>query len=267
MLDELEFNTLTLDQHGDLAVLTLNRPQVFNALNGETLMELVDAVEAIAEEPEIAALIITGAGDKAFAAGADIRELSRIENVYGGREQALAGQNVMHEIASLPFPTIAAINGYALGGGLELALACDVRVAASSAKMGLPEVSLGIIPGYGGTQRLSRLIGPGRALDMILTGRQVDAQEALQMGLVNYVADITQHSALEKAREVAEQMTRNAPIALSLAKEAVRRGLSSSLEDGLEIEADLFGLLTSTQDFREGVTAFVEKRGAKFRGE
>lgn len=263
MLDELEFNTLTLDQHGELAVLTINRPQVLNALNGETLMELVDAVEAIAEETEIMALIITGAGDKAFAAGADISEIGRIESVYMGREQSLAGQNVMHEIASLPFPTIAAINGYALGGGLELALACDVRVASSTAKLGLPEVSLGLIPGYGGTQRLSRLVGAGRALDLILTGRQVEAAEALSMGLVNYVAD----NALEKAREVAQQMTRNAPIALSLAKEAVRRGLSGSLEDGLEIEADLFGMLTTTKDFREGTAAFVEKRQPNFRGE
>lgn len=263
MLDELEFNTLTLDQHGELAVLTLNRPQVLNALNGETLMELVEAVEAVAEEPEIMALIITGAGDKAFAAGADISEMSRMEGVYAGREQSLAGQNVMHEIASLPFPTIAAINGYALGGGLELALACDLRIAAKSAKMGLPEVSLGLLPGYGGTQRLSRLIGSGRALDLMLTGRQVGAEEALQMGLVNYVAD----NALEKAREVAQQMTRNAPIALSLVKEAVRRGLSSSLEDGLEIEADLFGMLSTTKDFREGTAAFLEKRKANFRGE
>lgn len=263
MLDELEFNTLSLDQHGELAVLTISRPQALNALNGETLMELVDAVEAVAEETSVSALIITGAGDRAFVAGADITEMGRIESVYMGREQSLAGQNVMHEIASLPFPTIAAINGYALGGGLELALACDIRVAATTAKMGLPEVSLGLLPGYGGTQRLSRLIGPGRALDMMLTARQVDAQEALSMGLVNYVAD----NALEKAREVAQQMTRNAPIALSLVKEAVRRGLSGSLEDGLEIEADLFGLLTTTHDFREGTRAFVEKRKAEFRGE
>lgn len=263
MLDELDFSTLVIDQHGDLAVLTVNRPQALNALSGETLIELVEAVEAIAENAEIAALIITGGGDKAFVAGADIGELSRLEGVYAGRETSLGGQNVMHEIASLPFPTIAAIGGYALGGGLELALACDVRVASPSAKLGLPEVTLGLIPGYGGTQRLARLVGPGRALDMMMTGRQVGADEALQMGLVNYLAE----NPLEKAREVAQMMTKNAPIALSLIKEAVRRGLSGSLEEGLEIEADLFGMAAATADFKEGTAAFLAKRKANFQGE
>ena len=263
MLDELDFNNLTLDQHGDLAILTVSRPQSLNALSAELLIELVEAVEAVAETPEVAALIITGAGDKAFVAGADINELSRLDGVYSGRETSLSGQNVMHEIASLPFPTIAAINGYALGGGLELALACDVRVASPLSKLGFPEASLGLIPGYGGTQRLSRLIGPGRALDMMLTARQVGAEEALQMGLINYLSE----SPLEKAREVAQMMTRNAPIALSLIKEAVRRGLSASLEEGLEIEADLFGMTAATADFKEGTAAFLAKRKPKFQGE
>ncbi len=263
MLDELEFNTLTLDQHGDLAVLTINRPQALNALGSETLIELVEAIEAVAETAEVAALILTGGGDKAFVAGADVGELSRLDGVYAGREASLSGQNVMHEIASLPFPTIAAINGFALGGGLELALACDVRVASPRAKLGLPEVTLGLIPGYGGTQRLARLIGPGRALDIALTGRQVGAEEALQMGLINYLAD----NPLEKAREVAQMMTRNAPIALSLIKEAVRRGLNGSLEEGLEIEADLFGMAAATLDFKEGTAAFLAKRKPSFKGE
>jgi enoyl-CoA hydratase len=262
MLDELDFKTLTLDQHGDLAILTLNRPQALNALSGELLIELVEAVEAVAETAEVAALIITG-NERAFVAGADITELARLEGVYSGREASLGGQNVMHEIASLPFPTIAAIDGYALGGGLELALACDVRVASPGAKLGFPEVTLGLLPGYGGTQRLSRLIGPGRALDLMLTGRQVGAEEALQMGLINYLAP----NALEKAREVAQMMTANAPIALSLIKEAVRRGLTGSLEEGLEIEADLFGMAVSTQDFKEGTAAFLAKRKPKFQGE
>ena len=263
MLDELDFNNLTLDQHGDLAILTINRPQSLNALSGELLIELVEAVEAIAETPEVAALIITGAGDKAFVAGADISELSRLDGVYAGRETSLSGQNVMHEIASLPFPTVAAISGYALGGGLELALACDVRVASPTSRLGFPEASLGLLPGYGGTQRLPRLIGPGRALDMMLTARQVGAEEALQMGLVNYLSD----NPLEKAREVAQMMTRNAPISLSLIKEAVRRGLSGSLEEGLEIEADLFGMTAATADFKEGTAAFLGKRKPKFQGE
>lgn len=263
MFEEYEFSTLQIDQHGPLAVLTVNRQSALNALNGETLSELAQVTDIVAENAEIAVLIITGAGDKAFVAGADIGELTQLEGVFAGREMALAGQDVMHGISSLPIPTIAAINGYALGGGLELALACDIRVASRGARLGLPEVSLGLLPGFGGTQRLSRLIGSGRALDLMLTARQVQADEALSMGLVNYVAD----NALEKSREVAEAMLKNAPISLSLVKEAVRRGLDTSLELGLEIEADLFGMCVATQDFKEGTKAFLAKRKASFKGE
>jgi enoyl-CoA hydratase len=263
MLDELEFQNLHLDQHGPLAVLTVNRPKALNALNADTFSELSQAVEAVIENPDIGVLIITGGGDRAFVAGADISELAELGDVYAGRELSLAGQDVMQTIANLPIPTIAAINGFALGGGLELALACDVRIASPRARLGLPEVTLGLIPGFGGTQRLARLIGPGRALDLMLTARQVGAEEALALGLVNYVAD----DPLSKAREVAEQMVKNAPIALSLVKEALRRGLDTGLEAGLEIEADLFGMLVATQDFREGTAAFLAKRRAEFRGE
>ncbi|MBB5235279.1 enoyl-CoA hydratase/isomerase family protein [Deinococcus budaensis] len=263
MLDEIDFQHLQLDQHGPLAVLTVNRPGALNALNADTLSELSQATEAVIENPEIGALIITGGGDRAFVAGADISELAQLGDVYAGRELALAGQDVMQTIANLPIPVIAAVNGFALGGGLELALACDVRVASPRAKLGLPEVTLGLIPGFGGTQRLARLIGPGRALDLMLTARQVGAEEALALGLVNYVAD----DPLQKAREVAEQMVKNAPIALSLVKEAVRRGMDTSLEAGLEVEADLFGMLVATQDFREGTSAFLAKRRAEFKGE
>ncbi len=263
MFEEYEFTTLQIDQHGALAVLTVNRPNALNALNGETLSELAQVTDIVAENAEIAALIITGGGDRAFVAGADISELAQLEGVFAGREMALAGQDVMHGIATLPIPTIAAINGYALGGGLELALACDVRVASRGARLGLPEVTLGLLPGFGGTQRLSRLIGSGRALDLMLTARQVPADEALGMGLVNYVAD----NALEKAREVAEAMLKNAPIALSLVKEAVRRGLDTTLELGLEVEADMFGMCVATQDFKEGTQAFLGKRKASFKGE
>jgi len=263
MLDEIDFQNLQLDQHGPLAVLTVQRPGALNALNADTLSELSLAVEAVIENPEIGALIITGSGDRAFVAGADISELAQLGDVYAGRELALAGQDVMQTIANLPIPVIAAVNGFALGGGLELALACDVRVASPRAKLGLPEVTLGLIPGFGGTQRLARLIGMGRALDLMLTARQVGAEEALALGLVNYVAD----DPLQKAREVAEQMVKNAPIALSLVKEAVRRGLDTSLEAGLEIEADLFGMVVATQDFREGTSAFLAKRRAEFKGE
>jgi enoyl-CoA hydratase len=263
MFEEYEFRTLQIDQHGPLAVLTVNRQGALNALNGETLSELAQVTDIVAENAEIAVLIVTGGGDKAFVAGADIGELTQLEGVFAGREMALAGQDVMHGIATLPIPTIAAINGYALGGGLELALACDVRVASRTARLGLPESGLGLLPGFGGTQRLPRLIGAGRALDLMLTTRQVQADEALSMGLVNYLAD----DALQKAREVAEQMLKNAPISLSLIKEAVRRGLDTTLELGLEIEADLFGMTVATLDFKEGTQAFLGKRKASFKGE
>ena len=262
-LDELDFNTVQIDQHGPIAVLTINRPQALNALNAETLGEIAQAVDLIIEDAEVGVLIITGAGDRAFVAGADISEFKQVQSVYDGRELALSGQDVMSRIATLPIPVIAAVNGYALGGGLELALACDLRVAATGARLGLPEVTLGLIPGFGGTQRLSRLIGAGRALDLMLTARQVQADEALGMGLVNYVAD----DALQKAREVAELILKNAPIALSLVKEAVRRGLDTGLDAGLEIEADMFGLATATKDFQEGVDAFLTKRRPAFQGE
>lgn len=263
MLDELDFENITLDQHGAIAVLTVNRPKALNALNGETLGEIVQALDLIAENAEIGALIVTGAGEKAFVAGADISELNALDGVYAGREVSLSGQDVMTQISNLPIPVIAAVNGFALGGGLELALACDVRVAAPSARMGLPEVTLGLIPGFGGTQRLARLIGAGRALDLMLTARQVKADEALSLGLVNYVAD----DPLSKSREIAETMLKNAPIALSLVKEAVRRGLNTDLDAGLEIEADLFGMAVATSDFREGTGAFLAKRPAQFKGE
>ncbi len=263
MLDELEFRNLQLDQHGPLAVLTVNRPKALNALSADTLSEIAQALEAVMDQAEVGALIITGGGDRAFVAGADIAELADMDGVYAGRELSLAGQDVLQSVANLPIPTIAAINGFALGGGLELALACDLRVASPRAKLGLPEVGLGLLPGFGGTQRLPRLIGAGRALDLMLTARQVSAEEALGMGLVNAVAD----DPLRRAREMAELMLKNAPISLSLVKEAVRRGLDVPLEHALEIEADLFGMTVATKDFREGTRAFLEKRAPDFQGE
>ncbi|MFC6590660.1 enoyl-CoA hydratase-related protein [Deinococcus lacus] len=261
--EEFEFDNVQLDQHGAIAVLTVNRPSALNALNSETLSEIGQATDLIAENAEIMALIVTGAGDRAFVAGADIAELSTIQSVYAGRELSLAGQEVMQSIANLPLPTIACIQGFALGGGLELALACDMRVASPRARLGLPEVGLGLIPGFGGTQRLPRLIGMGRALELMLTGRQVPAEEALSLGLVNFVSD----EPLARARELAESMIVQGPIALALVKEAVRRGMEGSLEHGLEIEADLFGMAMTTADFQEGTRAFLEKRRPTFRGE
>lgn len=259
--EELTFEHLHYDLDGDIAVVTIDRQSALNALDQDVLMELALAFEMAESDANVRALVLTGAG-RAFVAGADIGALRSLTDAFGGREASLSGQDVTNTLAALPFPTVAAINGFALGGGLELALAADLRVAAKGAKLGLPEVGLGLIPGYGGTQRLPRLIGQGRALDLILTGRHVGAEEALAMGLVNRVAD----DALAGAMELARLAAKNAPIALGLAKEAVVRGLDVTLNQGLEIEADLFGMATTTEDMQEGTGAFLEKRAAEFRG-
>lgn len=260
--NDLEFEHLTLEVADHVATVTVRREEALNALNGELLLELSVAFEQVEADPNVRALIVTGSG-RAFVAGADIANLRRIADAFNGREASLGGQDVMNTLAALPFPTIAAINGYALGGGLELALAADLRVASAGARLGLPEVGLGLIPGYGGTQRLPRLIGQGRALDLIFTGRHVPADEALALGLVNRVAD----DALAAAHELARQCLRNAPIALGLAKEAVVRGLDLTLPQGLEVEADLFALAATTKDMREGTGAFLEKREPRFEGQ
>ncbi|WP_456410461.1 enoyl-CoA hydratase/isomerase family protein [Oceanithermus sp.] len=257
-----EFEFLRYEVEGGIAWVTFTRPGALNALAADVLREIAEVTEVIAEDPEVKVAVFTGEG-KAFVAGADISEINALEDVFVGREFALAGQEVMNHIAALPVPTIAAINGYALGGGLELALACDLRVAAKGAKLGLPEVGLGLIPGFGGTQRLPRLVGVGRAFDLILTGRHVPAEEALQLGLVNRVAD----DAVAAARELAQQIMKNSPVALALAKEAVARGSDVPLPEALEIEADLFGMACTTHDMREGTTAFLEKRAPEFKGE
>jgi enoyl-CoA hydratase len=257
-----ELRTLRFEIDEAVAVITIERPEALNALSGEVLYELGVAFELVQADIGIRALVITGSG-RAFAAGADIGNLNKVEGGFSGRESALAGQEIMNELAALPIPTVAAISGFALGGGLELALAADLRVASRDAKLGLPEVGLGIIPGYGGTQRLPRLIGQSRAYDLIFTGRHVGADEALQLGLVNRVVD----DALSGALELARLTLKNAPVALGLAKEAVVRGLELGLSQGLEVEADLFGMALSTEDAREGTSAFLEKRAAEFKGQ
>ena len=245
----------------NIAVITVDRQEALNALNQDVLIELSLAFEAAEANAAVRALVVTGAG-RAFVAGADIGAMRDLSDAFGGRELSLLGQDVFGALAALPFPTVAAINGFALGGGLELALAADLRVASPTAKLGLPEVGLGLIPGYGGTQRLPRLIGQGRAFDLIMTGRHVGAEEALQLGLVNRVVDDAVAGALELARAAAK----NSPLAIGLAKEAVVRGLDVTLSQGLEIEADLFGLASTSNDMREGTAAFIEKRAAKFTG-
>ena len=257
-----DFEHLRYKVKDNIAWVTFTRPKTLNALAADILVEIAEVTEVLAEDPEVKVAVFTGEG-KAFIAGADISEINVLKDVFIGREYSLGGQEVMNRIAALPVPTIAAINGYALGGGLELALACDLRVAASGAKLGLPEVGLGLIPGFGGTQRLPRLIGAGRALDLILTGRHVPAEEALQLGLVNRVAK----DAAAAATELAKQIMKNGPVALALAKEAVARGIDVPLPEALEIEADLFGMACTTHDMREGTTAFLEKRAPEFKGE
>jgi enoyl-CoA hydratase len=257
-----EFEYLNYRVEGSAAVVTVNRPQALNALNQDVLQELALVADVITQDPGVRVAIFTGEG-RAFVAGADIGQIQALGNVFDAREFALLGQAVMGEIAALPVPSIAAINGFALGGGLELALACDLRVASSKAKLGLPEVGLGIIPGFGGTQRLMRLVGRGRAMDLIFTGRHVPADEALQLGIVNRVAE----DALAAAHELAQAISKNGPVALALAKEAITRGENLDLGEALEIEADLFGLSTATQDMKEGTRAFLEKRTAEFKGE
>ncbi len=252
--------TVHLVRMDKLAVVTLDRPEALNALSFSLLRELAAAFDETAAG-DARALLITGAGDRAFCAGADVTELMG-RPLQAARDGAVLGQAVMAKLDTLPIPSIALINGYAFGGGLELALACTFRLAASGARLGLPEIKLGLIPGYGGTQRLPRLVGAARALEMILTGRTVAAEEALAIGLVNRIVD---GHLLTAGRSFADEMTGHSRIALGLARDAVRRGLQMSLSEGLAIEADLNALAFQTGDAAEGMTAFIEKRKPAFR--
>jgi len=246
-----------LERDGYLAIVTVNRPSKLNALDDQTIAELDAMFAAIDQDDSVGAVIVTGQGEKAFVAGADITVLAK-QGVLDGKENARRGQALTLRIENCQKPVIAAVNGFALGGGLELALACDVRFASSNAKLGLPEVSLGIIPGYGGTQRLPRLVGSGVALQMILQGDPIDALEALRVGLVNGVYE--PEELMSKCKEVANRMVMRGPTALSLAKQAVRRGAQMPMADALTLEADLFGIISSTDEMKEGMAAFLEKR-------
>ena len=245
------------------ALLTIDRQDKLNALSSEVLNELGAALEGVRDDPAVGCVIITGAGPKAFVAGADIAELAKMTPL-SGREHARRGQAVFHRIESLGKPVIAAINGFALGGGCELALACTLRIASENARLGQPEVKLGILPGYGGSQRLARLVGQGRAMEICLTGEPIPAEEAFRIGLVNRV--VPAGEAVPAAREIAKKIVANGPIAVACTMEAIHHGLEMSLEDGLFLEATLFGLCASTSDMREGMMAFLEKRQARFEG-
>ena len=246
-----------------IARLTLNRPEKLNALDRGTLEEIDHAVASAGEDPGVGVLVVTGAGEKAFAAGADIGELAA-QTPVGGVEHARFGQGVFGRLENLGKPSIASINGYALGGGLELALACTLRVAAETARLGLPETSLAIIPGYGGTQRLSRLVGRGKALEMILTGEPIPATEAHRIGLVNRVVPGGELAATVDS--LAGTLLARGPLALRFAMQAIREGMEMPQAEGLFLESTLFGLTCTTDDMREGTTSFLEKRKAVFKG-
>jgi enoyl-CoA hydratase len=260
----MDYATLLFDVDANgIALATINRPDKLNALNAEVIADLGRLAEAVAQEPAVRALIVTGAGPKAFVAGADIGELAAVS---GGEGKALAerGQAVFRALERLRKPVIAAVNGFALGGGCELAMACHMRLAAPNAKFGQPEVKLGLIPGYGGSVRLPRLVGRGIATELLLTARMVDAEEAARIGLVNRV--VPAESLLDEARKLATTILEMGPIAVGLCLDQVDRGLDASLDDALGLEAEAFGAACASDDKREGTAAFLEKRPAKFPG-
>ncbi len=246
-----------------IRTLTVHRPEKLNALNGDVMTALDGALDEARADRGVHVLIVTGAGDKAFIAGADIGELSKLTPLEG-REHALRGQAVLGKLETLGKPVIAAVNGFALGGGCELALACTIRIASENARFGQPEVKLGILPGYGGSQRLARLVGKGRAMQLCLTAEQIDAAEAYRIGLVNRVVPAGQ--ALAASRDMAKTILSNGPVACRYVLEAIHRGLEMPLSEGLVLEATLFGLCAATEDMKEGMTAFLEKRPARFTG-
>jgi enoyl-CoA hydratase len=259
----MTFDNLLFERDGAVAILTFNRPKVLNALNAGTLRDLDAALDALGGDVEVRAIILTGAGEKSFVAGADINELTVLTPAEG-KEHARYGQRIFDRIEQLGKPVIAAINGFALGGGCELALACTLRIAADTARLGQPEINLGIIPGYGGSQRLPRLVGKGRALEILLSGDMIQAARAYEMGLVNQVVPAA--DLMAAARKLAHALASKAPIATRYILEAVNHGLEMPLAQGQFLETALFGAIASTEDTREGTAAFLEKRKASWKG-
>ncbi|HEY8469121.1 MAG TPA: enoyl-CoA hydratase-related protein [Longimicrobiales bacterium] len=262
MMPETAFETILLDVQDGVATITVNRPEKRNALNAAVRRELVQALDALKARGDVRVLILTGAGDKAFVAGADVAEFAQRTPLE--QRAAMAERSVFEEVAAFPWPTIAMINGYALGGGCELALACDLRIAARSARLGQPEIKLGLIPGGGGTQRLPRLVGFGAAMRLVLTGEPVGAEEASRIGLVDLVVE--DEALAQRTRELARLIAGYSPVALRLAKEALRAALEMPLSAGLRHERELFITAFASDDGREGVRAFLEKRSAVFHG-
>src|SRR5450631_1235534 len=259
----MNFENILFEKKTSIVYVTVNRPKVLNALNMATMEELRTAFHDIKNDAGVRVVILTGAGEKAFIAGADIGELAQHDAV-SGKEYTHRGQSVLDLIENLGKPVIACINGFALGGGCEIALACTMRFASDNAKLGQPEVKLGIIPGYGGTQRLSRLVGKGLAMQMVLGGEVITAQEAHRIGLVNEVTAATE--LIPRAEAIAAKIIANAPLAVQYAMEAVNKGMEMTLAEGLYLEAVLFGAGCATEDKKEGTTAFLEKRAAQFKG-
>ena len=259
----MNFENILLEKKNSIAYVTVNRPKVLNALNMATMEELRSAFHDIKNDPSIRVVIFTGSGEKAFIAGADIGELAK-QDAVTGKEYTHRGQNVLNLIENLGKPVIACINGFALGGGCEIAMACTMRLASENAKLGQPEVKLGIIPGYGGTQRLPRLVGKGLAMQMVLAGEMITAQEAHRIGLVNEV--VPQPELIARAEAIAKKIIANAPLAIQYTMEAVNKGMESPLAEGLFLEATLFSAACATEDKKEGTSAFLEKRAAAFTG-
>jgi enoyl-CoA hydratase len=259
----MAFDNLLLERDGAVGSITINRPKVLNALNTQTIDELRRAILDLKHDDGVRVVILTGAGEKSFVAGADINELA-VQTPTGGREHALAGQHVFDLIENMGKPVIAAINGYALGGGCELAMACTLRIAANTAKLGQPEIALGLIPGYAGTQRLPRLVGKGKAMEMTLTGTPIAADEAQRIGLVNRVVPAA--ALMAEVKALAAQLAKSAPIAMRYIVNAINKGMEMPFAEACQYEATLFGLVASTDDMREGTSAFLEKRKAEFKG-
>lgn len=259
----MEYENITVENKEGAGWVTINRPKKLNALNVKTVLELIDAFTEIKGDRGIRVVVLTGAGEKSFAAGADIEELRKL-NSLEGKHFSARGQRLCHLIEDLGKPVIAAINGFALGGGCELAMACSIRIAAEGAKMGQPEVNLGTIPGYGGTQRLSRLVPRGIAMELMLTGRVINTDEAMKIGLVNKVAPAGQF--VDTVQEMVDLLLSKPAFALRAVTEAAVHGTEMSIEDGCRLEADLFALTCGTEDIKEGTKAFLEKREPEFKG-
>jgi len=258
----MELKNILLEVSDSIGILTLNRPESLNALNTEVVEELEIALGEMEQNAAVKVVIITGAGEKAFVAGGDIKEMANMDPA-AGRAFAQRGHRMIQYVEKMRKPVIAAVNGYALGGGLELALACDFIYAAEKAKLGLPEVTLGIMPGFGGTQNLARLIGPNRAKEMIFSGKQLTAQQARDWGIVNEV--VPAEELMARVTEIARKIAHNGTLGVAAAKDAVANGQNMSKEDGLRYESALFGLLFATEDQKEGTRAFIEKRPAEFK--